>query len=113
MIRRQLTVALVATMVALPAAAFAADSDTAVVRGGANMVTRATTVSITDLNPDDPRGRAAIERRVRIAAQQSCGRVDMYGVRPPADYRRCLDQSVSNAMAQVSTTGGTALGGAN
>ncbi|UZK70104.1 UrcA family protein [Sphingomonas sp. S1-29] len=113
MIRRKLTVAFLATMVAFPATGFAVDNDTALVRGGANTVTRALTVRTNDLNLDDPRGRAAVEQRVRLAAQQACGRVDMYGVRPPADYRRCLDQSVSNAMAQVTTTGGAALGGAN
>lgn len=113
MICRKMTAALVAAMVVVPATGFAADGDTAVIRGGANTVTRAATVRTADLNADDPRGRAAIERRVRLAAQQACGRVDMYGVRPPADYRRCLDQSVSSAMAQVPVTGGAALGGAN
>ena len=64
-------------------------------------VTRTVSVETRDLRLSEPAGRAALDRRIRIAARQACGYHGMYGLRQPADYVRCFAEARANALRAV------------
>ena len=64
-------------------------------------ITRSVRVDTRDLRLSEPAGRALLDRRITIAAQQACGYHGMYGLRQPADYVRCFDEARAKALQAV------------
>ena len=63
---------------------------------------RRVTVRFDDLNLEQPRGVAALYRRLRLAAQQACGEPQRPGeaIISPA-WRACVAQAVERAVVTV------------
>jgi UrcA family protein len=63
---------------------------------------RRITVHFDDLNLEQPRGLAALYRRVRLAAEQVCGEPQRPGEAIiSADWRACVAQAVERAVVAV------------
>lgn len=66
----------------------------------AGTVTRSRAVEISDLQLGTAAGRAALDKRITLAARQVCGYHGMYGLRQPVDYVRCYDKAKGDAMSE-------------
>ena len=63
---------------------------------------RRITVHFDDLNLEQPRGVAALYRRVRLAAEQVCGEPKRPGeAMISTDWRACVAQAVERAVVAV------------
>jgi UrcA family protein len=63
---------------------------------------RRVTVRFDDLNLEQPRGVAALYRRLRLAAEQVCGEPQRPGEAIlSADWRACVAQAVERAVGAV------------
>ena len=67
----------------------------------AGTITRSRAVEIKDLQLNTAAGRAALDKRITLAARQVCGYHGMYGLRQPADYERCYNKARSDAMSEA------------
>ncbi|MEJ7927635.1 UrcA family protein [Sphingobium sp. AN641] len=94
------SVAITATL-ALAAPALAQSDLVVSYDAPAGTITRSRAVEINDLQLNTAAGRAALDKRITLAARQVCGYHGMYGLRQPADYVRCYDKAKGDAMSEA------------
>ncbi|KKW90112.1 MULTISPECIES: UrcA family protein [Sphingobium] len=94
--RAVLLVALASTT--LPSLAHADTGIMVAYDAASGTVTRSVAVETADLPLSSADGRAALDRRIMIAARQACGYEGMNGLRQPADFKRCLSKARTDAM---------------
>jgi UrcA family protein len=58
-------------------------------------------VRISDLDLTSPEGTATLYTRIRNAARTVCGTVDIRLLEEKADWDRCVNESIANAVAKV------------
>lgn len=84
---------------ALAASAAFAQSDVVVTYQPAEgTLTRSVAVETRDLQLSTAEGRAALDRRITLAARRACGYEGIYGLRQPADFKRCFSKARSDAL---------------
>jgi UrcA family protein len=62
------------------------------------------TVHYGDLNLDTDSGVQRLQRRLVAAAREVCGRPDPRNLRLASDARKCFDQAMVRAVAEVGNT---------
>jgi UrcA family protein len=71
---------------------------------------KAQTVSYADLDLSKSAGAQTLYKRIKAAARHVCGPVDNYTfVTPSRAFRKCYDQALADAVAQIDRPSLTAL----
>jgi UrcA family protein len=66
--------------------------------------TRSVVVRFSDLNLHSSEGVAGLHKRIRNAAQSVCSDLDNRTLALRATYEKCVDEAVTNAVAEVGSS---------